>query len=490
MALGLFVVLQWMLYALVIMQGDDFWYASSVAQGIPGFLRFLARHYVRANGRLLVHALAGLFFWDGTMIIWKIITPIFIAGVFVLIAKCFTGTKRQFQVMLAALCLLYLSLGGEVVAYGPLSVTTSANYLFPALIVYLDVILLLRMDSTGKPKGLLLLTGFLAGATMEQWGMIVLGYAVLLPLSRWIAEKKKPRLFAIAHITAVALGLLTVVLAPGNFVRMGSSVRPLPENFVAATTMLMNIPALWLFQLLLTAALCYWLFTLQVKKGLRALHTIQALLLILGWGFNFCCMFRLFGLDFERPGLVHSLFQIYDLFYLASLCYVPLAIWLKKKNPMYLVQMIIGLGALYMLIAASVSPYRPLLPTLFVEFVFIGLTALDWFAREKKTKFSLFAAISAVFAFTVFGMNFSGFYQNARAENINLARIDEYRKAGKLEEELVLLAVPRLDTAGYLCNLLEKDSFDLQLAYLRAYQGAHGIEDASIRFVSELFEEE
>lgn len=186
---SLFIILLLILHRFVILQGDDYYHASVTDGTLSEFFEWHKNHYMTANGRALVHFILTLFLYKNNFEVWKVFGPIFTGVIFIIASKAFTKSNKDFKIMLSSLCVLYLSFGGKFSSLGLYTLTPAFNYLYPMALVFLVALLTYGCYAGNRSHSVLLpLTAFLAGATMEQTGIMAIGYIVLISVQNYIVE--------------------------------------------------------------------------------------------------------------------------------------------------------------------------------------------------------------------------------------------------------------------------------------------------------------
>lgn len=452
LALSAFFILLLLVHRFVLIYGDDYYHSTAVTGDLNSFISFHIHHYLRGNGRALIHFFLTLVFIGYGVDIWRIVSPLMFVLIVLLAAKTFTTNKSDFQFMCFIMCLLFLCLGGKFTSYSIYTVTPVFNYLYPFILIFLLVNLLLKSYHSGRKYWIMPVIGFLAGASMEQTGMIAIGYITLFYLSNYIFHKQKPGKDVVAAFFTTILGYLTVILAPGNFVRMENSTLPFMENFVAAFTMLINIKSFVVFNIIMILCLCFWLISCKPKrKIIRLFHLMTVFGLVMGFFLNVFILFNHIGIDFHNNTVTNIGWRLFDSIYIFSLIYVPLMIAYMKKNTDLLIHMIIALGSIFILLFASVSEYRPLTPAVVVFFIFISLTILE---IRKKYPIYIKPIIGGIAALSlaVFCVSTYGYYGNYQVYEENLTRIEQFKKNNDMTDALYLKECFDLETAGYSIN--------------------------------------
>jgi len=209
------------------------------------------------------------------------------------------------------------------------------------------------------------------------------------------------------------------------------------------------------------------------------------------WGGYLLTIFILFnrlGADFHSHIILTMGWRLFDLLYLFAMIYVPLMIFLLKKDIRFAVLAIIALGSVFMLFIASVS-YRAELPAIMIIIPVVSLTVMDFTARREaaadRFKDSLLAKGAAVVVSLAVIVTFCavlrGFYRNDLVYDENERRMEEYRASPADDGELWLLSVADPACAGYSFNISAETVDPIRLDTFKA---RNGIEDANVFFES------
>lgn len=470
-----------LLHQFVILYGDDYYHSTAVSGTFRDFWDFHIQHYLKANGRALIHFAITLCFGGEGVTFWKILSPILLGLTVIFSAKTFSKDKDFCTVLVSSFVIL-LGLGGKFTSYSVYTLTPVFNYVYPFLFMFPLVFYCKQTYLKEKRSAFLPLLGFFAGATMEQTGIMAIGYIVMMILENLVTNKKKPRLILVFTLVSTILGYLTVMLAPGNFVRMGTSTRPFFENFIAASTMLINQKTFIVFNVFLISALCYWLIRIKEKISIvRCFNLLLVLALSLGHIFNILLIFEIGGLNFNTPGLLDIVWKLFDLSYIFALVYVPVYIFFKENRWDILTHMIMANGSIFILFFASVSEWRPLTPAIILFALFIALTVAD--AKNHSTfGFRSLVSVATILSLTIFAGNFTGMMLNYNVHKENEKRIHEFVEEEDFTKPLVLLPVKDEEASGYAINLSGntysyplKDSSSLRESYSLRFKEFYNI---------------
>lgn len=210
-------ILNLIIQSLVPVSGDDYMYGTFAKQGI---LKSVFSYYNTGNGRWLINIIDSFILrYDRYLFI--IINPLMICLVILLISKIATKLGNKNCDLLKISALLFSSLNILMTRESLYWITGSMNYLYPGCLFLLAYYLFLDIKEGEKRHlNIFPLVTFLAGASMEQFGLMLVGILTIEYLYKIIKHEKIDKMEVIAYITGV-IGLFTVVLGPGNYVRVG-----------------------------------------------------------------------------------------------------------------------------------------------------------------------------------------------------------------------------------------------------------------------------
>lgn len=197
----------------VYLYGDDFFYSSFTAYDWKYFAQHHFDHYFRANGRVLVHLLATVFL-RLPRLCWQLLEAGMLTAIAWLSARLAAPDERRrpwaFLLTAGAIFALNITLTRQSVYW----VTGSFNYVWPVLLLLIFWTRLeraVRLDRAGWGLPVLAL---LAGATVEQAGMMAFGATTLAIARVWLIGRRRPRAAMLASLLTSAAGIATVVLSP------------------------------------------------------------------------------------------------------------------------------------------------------------------------------------------------------------------------------------------------------------------------------------
>lgn len=222
---ALFVAFVAVTMSFTVAYGDDYYYGSFFYEGFSHFVDENIFHYMKTNGRALVHLLDELLLAGGQMVAWRIFGTICIAAVTLLSALIGAKAYRngidteEFRIALVVSCLLFASISLDIARQSIYWATGALNYLYPILLLLLLFYLVKRGEEKWICGAAVPVLAFFCAFSTEQCSagaIAVVDYAFILR----IKAKKKPDAAMYFAAVSVALGAALLFLAPGNSVRM------------------------------------------------------------------------------------------------------------------------------------------------------------------------------------------------------------------------------------------------------------------------------
>lgn len=202
----------------ILPTGDDLFYSGFSKGGLAYFLHRHAEHYMRANGRAIVHFLATVFL-ALPLCIWQLLHAATLA--FCVFASVRLSRTRGFYRIAAALlsAAILMGLDTMITRQSVYWIMGAWNYVYPiaALLAFWMIVSSKRCP----PRSMCILTcilAILAGASTEQASMMAVGLCVM-EISFACIERRKPSGIQWTTLILTVAGLITVLAAPGLRVR-------------------------------------------------------------------------------------------------------------------------------------------------------------------------------------------------------------------------------------------------------------------------------
>lgn len=422
--LGLALVLQFAVNTQLTLYSDDYWYGTFFQDGLWGFLRHTAQHYLSTNGRVFVHILIPILLLGGTAL-FAVISPACTALLFLL------GLRVQDRELPRGALLLaggmgMLSLLGSEIQYLRMSLywlSAYFNYAFP-LIFPLAAgwgAGLARQGKCGR-RGFaaLCLCAFVSGASTEQVGLAALVFAI----GGWLLwDWHKPTAKKLAPLPLLtAAGYATILLAPGSHARMergidGGILSVLdPQTFVSRFFDVMHYLCGFPFWNVLFAALCLLLGLLCLTdKGLPR-HLLS----------GFAAGAAVLVLAFTGPEKALAVLTVlYTLYAAATLLSCP------RYQATGL--LLLGAGASVMMLIVTTLYYaRTFFPCILLFLMAAWSLAFRLLPRcPKLAGAGVLAALAVVFL-ARYAPIYQGYAANKAVIDENLQAIEESRATGQL----------------------------------------------------------
>lgn len=201
---------------------DDYFYGIFFRDGWKKFWELTTWHYLNFNGRAFVHFVAEVVLIFDTKL-FVLLNPLMLAWVFLMGGRLQSRrTPWQLLILTGAIGILaVLALPVEYLNTSILWISAAFNYLFPVAFLLLAFWRCQRDVARKKLHPLTMVLVFLAGATTEQSGVAAVvclgGWGILC----WL-RKKIPAWQGFLPAALACAGYLTVILAPGTWVRIGN----------------------------------------------------------------------------------------------------------------------------------------------------------------------------------------------------------------------------------------------------------------------------
>lgn len=394
-ALLLFTITNIYILFNINLMADDSWYKRMADCSLPMMLDFFKWHYANENGRLLAHVFAVLFLKNKvTFIMWKALLAGSLIFYCLLIAKLSAPSYKKGSLTLAVF--LYMTVTFGIYATAVYWLTGSFNYFIPTL-----MLLLLMYVSINKPKSpFIIIWSFFCGATMEQTGIMAIGWFVLITLD-CIVKRTKFDIYPILCAISSAVGYATVILAPGTSTRVSN------QGFQGFRLMTINLLTVirknWIDNISVTVmvfalVICvsYWLYKFRNRSKVSRIITVPVIIYIIAANIiNFILNIARFGLGFIGKTFPYSavlntvvgiLWGIYLLAFLTSAVYVLIRLYIENQAFLPLASSVLGVGSQIVMSASNNAPERTCFPATAMFMIFIIYSAKFIYTDFKKNK--------------------------------------------------------------------------------------------------------
>lgn len=412
--------------------GDDFSYLKWTKLSAVEYLERVGKHYIYTNGRTIVHVLDSLFL-KLNPIFWAIFNSLMLVGICYFAAKIIVRKNENkmplaFSVMFFFVSILDILVTRQSVYW----ITGSFNYVYPICMFFIYWYYLIKIDESKKNFICAIIFGILGSASVEQMGMMTFGITVLTMLSKVKSIKeitkkdgikelfqKNKRIVWMLIITFV--GLASVLLAPGQFVRINQESKYSRLYILLSTR--------WLMESFTTGdrALIYAI-VINVIVALYGIHDDKdkskkvflsiTLNLIATISINLSGIFNLvvWKLIFM---LVILLTYVYEIIYLNSK-------FENKLFSMFINAIILMVGSQFMMVVSNVIGERNLLPG-YVMYAFVISYALANLVLPKYLNEK-----TLVICLVAVGMLFNvrtayGYYVSKTIWNENMQKIEQHK---------------------------------------------------------------
>ena len=207
---------------------DDYSYALNLnneqLNGIKDIIEYQINHYLTWGGRTVAHTIGQLF-----LLLPKIVFSFcnsFVYTILVYLIYKHAKLDKEDKPLLIPILHLLMFFTIPVLGQTTIWLIGSCNYLWTTTIIAFFLLQYRKNEKDTKLKTVLMfLFGIIAGWTNENTavGLIVVGFLTTLFLNLEITKKKKLKFnivkYQISGVIGSIVGFLTMILAPGNYVR-------------------------------------------------------------------------------------------------------------------------------------------------------------------------------------------------------------------------------------------------------------------------------
>lgn len=353
---------------------DDLVYIKPAVSSAQVWLQFMKWHMMRNNGRTLIHAVVLLLLRNSTtQYIWRVLCSLGMVSMCILIPKSLFKQKGNYRLGVCIGAFLLMTIRQNMLADPVYWLTGWCNYFLPNFLLILTMFLSVKnINSKWLP-----ILSFFGGATMEQTGMMFVGWFVLLALNELINTKKINSNSIVAIILSV-VGYLTVILSPGTAARI--KLQSTTEQRGVFTDLMIMARRLWIDNLNLYIlifamlfAACFWLiyFNRKTLKSRVVSITLVATLVALFTANTLLKAYlasndKIFGREVVfSTGLnffIMSLWVAYAVLFVGSILYSGIMIYVKLRVFAVPAALILGTGSQFMVSLAGSSAFRVCFP--------------------------------------------------------------------------------------------------------------------------------
>ncbi len=393
--------------------GDDWFYHRFSQFDFSYYLKRNIDHYFKANGRVVVHVLA-TFFLSMPLVVWAFVNTGFICVMTWWIVVLSSEEKNISQYVMGTLIALFVlsTLDGNITGQSMYWITGSFNYTYPLFMVIGLIFFHYRYEDKKRPFGFYILA-FLAGASVEQAGMMAFGFLFLDFLYNLVVIKKKIEKENIWVMVLTFVGLLTVVLAPATFLRFSIEERQTSSMFelikyninAQGTTFLFSRVMLPTHILTFVAIAIAFRFRIKQGERLKKLEMLIACLSIISF-LGIIYQFIARGAYIDYPVFVWKYFVLFAIIGVAYVITIIYGAYIMYKYSAYrykhlpAILIIIGVGSLVMMWVSPVFGFRNLLFSIFI------LTLYSLILMQLEKKYSVLLLIWGIY----FYLNFEPIY--------------------------------------------------------------------------------
>lgn len=410
----LLFILMLLIHRYIFLYADDLYYSRDASYGLSYLPHFMYKQLV-GNGRVWVGT-AMFFILKYNIFLFRILNPMVIMLTAVLITKISTSSsehnstlsKERIIVASLASSLFFVFLPIEIANTTIYYAACAFNYLYPTALVLLYGYSLHKHYEKipdGKLNIWLLILAFIVGSSVQQVGMMGIGYTVLISLYFGFYRKLNNFKSFIPYYLALILGYC--LISYGSIQRLQfekQTGHTADFKAVASSLLHTNIFSNPVSGYVLILSLCciFWMFTYrkQMADKMTAIgHNLLMTALSLGiLGYIYVVFYQKYSLDLFTGGIANTLLSIcllgFTAVYLISLIYTSLLILIDKGYPFLFYNVINAIGAQLMLFvvdARFAEAYKIIFPSLLLMLVFM-VYSLIYFYRQK-----LFLILTMVF---------------------------------------------------------------------------------------------
>lgn len=364
--------------------GDDYFYMKPAVSSFPVILQFLKWHILKCNGRTLVHIFVLIFLRNSvTVTAWRILSAAAMTALCWFIPRLLFNDQKLFRLGVCAASFVLMTVRPNMYNQPVYWLTGSINYLFPILLLVVIMFISLKKENS---KWLFPLA-FLCGATVEQIGMMCIGWFVLLIINEKISRKKLNKHFFGCLVFSIA-GFLTIVFSPGTFTRMTNQGGLNDQSYftvllaMARKNWLDNI-SIYIMIILLSVSFCIWSYHFRKKNRFtgfvaKIAMPVFAVLFVLNSMLRvyvtFCGMFLQKEIDFgEKTNQIFLILWViyFALFVFLSL-YSTVLIYMERHDFVPIIALILAYGSQFMMVITKTVLFRTCFPAIIFFAIYLA----------------------------------------------------------------------------------------------------------------------
>lgn len=488
----IFIVMLTFIFTLIInlnvrIYGDDLFYSCFTDRDLDYFISRHLDHYMRANGRVIVHLLVTIFLGINEYF-WAIVNSLMLALIVFFGAKICMGFEEKskkgiagYSAIIIAVTITFFDL--HFVRQSVYWLTGSFNYVYPVLMLLIFWHVLNRSANREKVSWYVPVLGFLAAATVEQVSVMTFGLTLLVLLEKRFFQKKKLKIMEMITLIVVFMGMLTVICAPSVFLRASIEEQPAHGLF---KLILYNLQFQGNYFVFSKMMLPYHMLAIIASIGV-ILKYGRYVPVKLRWTRNVAVIVggsSCIGLLWQTvTGKVINYYPIAGKFviaaiicigYLYTLMYAAILIYknkIIKNNTLPIIAVILACGAQFMMIVSPVYGPRNLIFPIFMFAIYSG-------CMIPKLNYQGVSAISGGLACLLFNLPWLlpipfVAYILIMNKNVKTKRVKDNRRLG--------IAI------GYLT--LAMVSFTVMVPIMKGYIGNTRVYDDNIRMAKEYVDE-
>ncbi|MGC7871835.1 hypothetical protein ACPUYX_09945 [Desulfosporosinus sp. SYSU MS00001] len=402
---GLLLILMLLIHRYIFLYADDLYYSRDASYGLSYLPHFVVKELI-GNGRVWV-GVAMLFILKYNIYVFRIFNPVVIALTAFLITKISTSssgcnnTLNKQRIVIASLCssLFFVFLPIEIANTTIYYAACAFNYLYPTTLVLLYGYTLHKhyeKAPDGKFNIWILILAFIVGSSVQQVGMIGIGYTVLISAYYRFYQRLNNFKSFIPYYIALIGGYC--IVSYGSIHRMqfekqtGHAV-----NFKAVTSSLIktNIFSYPVSGYVLILSLCcvFWMLVYKNQlpnKIITLCNNILMTALSFGiLGYIYVVFYKKYDIHLFTGGLSNTLLSIcllgFAAVYLISLIYLSILILIKRHYPFLLYNSINAIGSQLMLFvvdARFAEAYKIIFPALLLMTVFVVYSIINFYKNK------------------------------------------------------------------------------------------------------------